>query len=59
MTEKEDRLLNKLIASAGWLTRAYNKWQTTETSKMVTAMREANRAIDDAMEILADGRPNA
>jgi hypothetical protein len=54
MTDKENKLLNKLIASSGWLTRAYNKYQNHEDEKMVQAMRESNRANDEAIEILRE-----
>ena len=68
MTKKEDILLNKLIAAAGWLTRAYNKYQLyqrynnsldSDLAKMVVAMRTANSVIDEAIEILKEpnGRP--
>ena len=54
MIAKEDRLLNKLIASTGWLTRAYNKWQIRDTKKMVEAMKASNKSIDEAIEILKE-----
>lgn len=54
MTTKEDKLLNRLIAAAGWLTRAYNQYQKQEGLKMLIAMRAANAAIDEAIEILKE-----
>jgi hypothetical protein len=54
MTEKEDRLFSKLIAAGGFLTRAYNKYQIHEDEKMVEAMKQANGAIDSAIEILRE-----
>jgi hypothetical protein len=63
MTDIENRILNKLIASSGWLTRAHNKWQiyhrhdkygNGDVAKMVDAIKEANRAIDEAIEILRE-----
>lgn len=59
--KQEDLLLNKLIASAGWLTRAYNKYQSGDGLKMLLAMREANSAIDEASAMLKEyhGRPKS
>ncbi len=54
MTDRENKLLSKLIAAAGWLTRAYNKYQIHEDEKMVEAMKQANAAIDSAIEILKE-----
>lgn len=53
---RKDLLLNKLIAAAGFLTRAYNKYQAHEEDKMVEAMKMANGAIDQAIEILREAR---
>jgi len=56
MTKREDKLLNKLIAAAGWLTRADNKRQLGEFEKMHAAMKWANFSIDEAIEILKETR---
>lgn len=63
MTDKEnkslqksqnDRLLNKLIAAAGWLQRSCNQYQKKKGLRMLIAMKEANSAIDEAIEILKE-----
>jgi len=50
--DNADLLLSKLIAAAGWLTRAYNKHQEGAKDKEEIALKATNAAIDQAIEIL-------
>jgi len=61
MTDKEEILVNKMIAAGGWIRRAQDKRKVLSLFQAEHALREAVRIIDGAIELLRgpqDGRPN-
>jgi len=52
MTEKEEILLNKIIAAGGWLNRGVDKWKVLAIAEAVYALTMAQQAIEESIKII-------
>ena len=52
MIEKEDILINKLIAAGGWIRRALDKQKVLAIEEAVYALTMAQQAIEESIKIL-------
>ena len=58
MTDREEGILNKLIAAGGWIRRAKDKWRVLAWTQTEHALTQAESAINGAIDLLRepDGR---
>jgi len=52
MTDKEEILVNKMIAAGGWLRRGMDKYKVLAVEEAVYSLTMAQQAIEESIKIL-------